>query len=248
MQRAGPLATMSCNCSSRRLLLRRHSASSKPPSVRIREGAGRLVPAMESIQIKRSLRLVSKASRPWLNVHVIGGVRRPGCLLLLTRTAELRGRHDVSRVAFISNIAHVDHRAPAVAQTLRELLSPETGMMPRAQEGTRQTLKNNFGRNVHSLHPRMRQLRGNAPRTGAYKRNVVLPHLLLIHEALFSAHAHRSIPCLVRLCHEVRTHVVSCNVHSARTAPLLSSSTRCVLRVVCEMIYFSSIEKLNVTT
>ena len=28
------------------------------------------------------------------------------------------------------------------------------GMMPRAQEGTRQTLKNNFGRNVHSLHPR----------------------------------------------------------------------------------------------
>ena len=77
------------------------------------------------------------------------------------------------------------------------------------------------------------QLRGNVPRTGAYKRNVVLPHLVLIHEALFSAHAHRSIPCLlsvlsaplVRLCHEVRRHVVSCNVLSARTATLLSSST-----------------------
>ena len=100
-------------------------------------------------------------------------------------------------------------------------------------------------RRVRSLHLRMRQLRGNAPRTGAYKRNVVIPHLELLHEALFSAHAHRSIPCLVRQCHEVRTHVVSCNVHSTRTAPLLSSSTRCVLRVVREMISFSSIEKIE---
>ena len=98
---------------------------------------------------------------------------------------------------------------------------------------------------VRSLHLRMRQLRGNAPRTGAYKRNVVPPHLVLLHETLFSAHAHRSIPCLVRLCHEVRTHVAPCNVHSTRTAPLLSSSTRCVLRVVCEMISFSSIEKIE---
>ena len=56
---------------------------------------------MESIQIKRYLRLVSKASplapgmlasSPGLNVHVIG-VRRPGCRLLLTRPADLRGRH-----------------------------------------------------------------------------------------------------------------------------------------------------------
>ena len=38
----------------------------------------------------------------------------------------------------------------------------KSGMMPRAQEGTRQTLKNNFGRSVHSLHPWMRRLRGNA--------------------------------------------------------------------------------------
>ena len=241
MQRAGPLAMMSCNCSSWRLLLRRHSAS-KAPSVRIREGAGRLAPAMESIQIKRSLRLVSKASRPWLNVHVIGGVRRPGCLLLLSRTAELRGRHDVSRVAFISSIAHVDHRAPAVAQTLCELLSPETGNdATRARRNT-----SNIEKQLRSQCPQLAPEDAAAPRQRS--RNVVLPHLVLIHEALFSAHAHRSIPCLVRQCHEVRTHVVSCNVHSTRTAPLLSSSTRCVLRVVCEMIYFSSIEKLNVTT
>ena len=34
--------------------------------------------------------------------------------------------HDVSRVAFVSSIAYVDHRVPAVAQTHYELLSPKT--------------------------------------------------------------------------------------------------------------------------
>ena len=33
---------------------------------------------------------------------------------------------DVSRVAFVSSIAYVDYRVPAVAQTLYELLSPKT--------------------------------------------------------------------------------------------------------------------------
>ena len=245
---------MSCNCSSRRLLLRRHSAS-KPPSARIRKSGASAAPVTESIQIKRSLRLVSKAplcalgmlaSRPFLNVHVIGGVRRPGCRLLLTRTADLRGRHDVSRVAFNSSIAHVDHRAPAVAQTLCELLSPETGNdATRARRNT-SNIEKQLRSQCPQLAPEDAAASRQRSRNGACKRNVVLPHLVLIHEALFSAHAHRSIPCLVRPCDEVRTRVVSCNVHSARTAPLLS--TRCVILVVCEMTSFSSIEKFNVTT
>ena len=95
------------------------------------------------------------------------------------------------RVLLTLIIAHLLSRERSVSCSLQE-----PGMMPPAQEGTHQTLKNNFGRSVHSLHPRMRQLRGNARRNGAYKRNGVLPHLVLLHEALFSAHAHRSIPCL----------------------------------------------------
>ena len=129
----------------------------------------RAAPVMESIQIKFYLRLVSKAphralgmlaSKPWLNVHVIGGVRRPGCLLLLTRTAELRGRHDVSRVAFISSIAHVDHRTPAVVQTLCELLSPETGNdATRARRNT-----SNIEKQLRSQCPQLAPEDAAAPR------------------------------------------------------------------------------------
>ena len=128
-------------------------------------------PVVESIQIKRHLRLVSNVpSRAlgmlaWslgLDIRVIGGVRRPEYRVLLSCSAAQRGAiclpHVLQfRVLLTLIIAFLLSRKRSPSCFLQK-----PGMMSRAQEGKHQTLKNNFARSVYSLHPRMRRLRDNA--------------------------------------------------------------------------------------
>ena len=238
--------------------------------MRIRNGAGRQTPVMESIQIKRHLRLVSNApSRAlgmlawrarwchrWCPTTWTSYVAVVRCGLARAPFVCLAGSSSMMSLASLSFrvlltllIAFLLSRKRSTSCFVQK-----PGMMSRTQGGTHQTLtKNNFARSVCSLHPSMRLLRGNAQRNGAFEDKVVLPHPLLLAEAVFRPSAHWSIPChqgvlsapKVRL--KSRMAVMSCRAMCSPLEPRLCTlrshlRRRCVRRVACVMISFSSIK------